>query len=142
MRIPGWLFIVGVLALVVGTAICSVGSFAFARQTAIQLGDGGVAQLPSFADFLQAQPTATATPTQAPPTATPRPGDTPVPTNAPPTATIDPLAQYTYDDPRRINILLLGIDQRTGETGTFRTDTMIVFSVDPVRKTVGMLSIP
>jgi LCP family protein required for cell wall assembly len=141
MRIPGWLFIVGILALVGGTAICSVGSFAFARQTAIQLGDQGVA-VSSFSDFLQAQPTATATPTQAPPTLTPRPGDTPVPTNAPPTATIDPLAQYTYDDPRRINILLLGIDQRTGETGAFRTDTMIVFSVDPVRKTVGMLSIP
>ncbi len=142
MRIPGWLFIVGILALVVGTAICSVGSFAFARQTAISLGNGGVVQVPSFADFLQAQPTATVTPTQAPPTLTPRPGDTPVPTNAPPTATLDPLAQYTYDDPRRINILLMGIDQREGETGTFNTDTMIVFSVDPVRKTVGMLSIP
>ena len=37
---------------------------------------------------------------------------------------------------------LLGIDQRRGETGTFNTDTMIVLSINPVRKTVGMLSIP
>ncbi|MEP7293078.1 MAG: LCP family protein [Chloroflexota bacterium] len=141
MRIPGWLFIVGILVLVGGTALCSVVSFAAARQFAVQLGDQGV-KVASFSDFVQAQPTATASPTPAPPTATVRPGDTPVPTNPAPTATVDPLAQYEWQDPRRINILLLGIDQRTGETGTFNTDTMIVFSVDPVRKTVGMLSIP
>src|SRR5690606_10616311 len=89
-----------------------------------------------------AQPTPTNTPTPLPPTATPRPGDTPAPTSAAPTATPDPLAEYTWDDPRQINILLLGIDQRRGETGSFNTDTMIVLSINPVRKTVGMLSIP
>lgn len=45
-------------------------------------------------------------------------------------------------DPRRVNVLLLGIDQRQGEEGQFRTDTMIVFSLDPVGKTGAMLSIP
>ncbi len=139
--IPGWLFIVGVLALVAGTAICSVVSFSAARQFAVDLGESGV-QVASFSDFLQAQPTATPSPTALPPTETPRPGDTPVPTQPAPTATVDPLAQYTWADPRRINILLMGIDQRKGETGEFNTDTMIVFSVDPVRKSVGMLSIP
>lgn len=139
--IPGWLFIIGIVALVAGTALCSVASFATARQFAVDLGESGV-QVASFSDFLQALPTPTASPTAAPPTATTRPGDTPVPTSPAPTATVDPLAQYTWEDPRRINILLMGIDQRAGETGEFNTDTMMVFSVDPVRKSVGMLSIP
>ena len=42
----------------------------------------------------------------------------------------------------RVNILLLGVDQRPGERGPWRTDTMIVTSVDPVSKSAGMLSIP
>jgi LCP family protein required for cell wall assembly len=52
------------------------------------------------------------------------------------------LAEYAWQDPRRFNILLLGIDQRRGEQGPFRTDTIIVVSVDPLRGTAGMLSIP
>ncbi|MGC8826728.1 MAG: LCP family protein [Anaerolineae bacterium] len=52
----------------------------------------------------------------------------------PPTA--EPLLQ------KRINILLLGIDQRPGETGPFRTDSMIVVTIDPESGAVGMLSIP
>jgi LCP family protein required for cell wall assembly len=46
------------------------------------------------------------------------------------------------DDPTRVTILLLGIDQRQGEKGPFLTDTMMVLSIDPVRKTSAMLSIP
>ncbi len=42
----------------------------------------------------------------------------------------------------RINILLLGIDQREGETGPFRTDTMILVGIDPATNAVSMLSIP
>jgi LCP family protein required for cell wall assembly len=147
MRLPGWLFILGIVALVAATAVCSVVSFSFARKAAVDLGNSGVqvAGL-DFQSFLSGQPTATPSPTPLPtalPTATTRPGDTPVPTIPGPTATLDPLAAIPpLEDPRRINILLLGIDQRKGETGTFNTDTMMVFSVDPVRKTVGMLSIP
>ncbi len=48
----------------------------------------------------------------------------------------------TWNDPARITILLLGIDQRKGEKGPFRTDTIMVISVDPIRKTAAMLSIP
>lgn len=41
----------------------------------------------------------------------------------------------------RVNILLLGVDQRdTGEIP--RSDTIIVVSIDPVTKQVGMMSIP
>ncbi len=42
----------------------------------------------------------------------------------------------------RINVLLLGIDRREGEEGPWRTDTMIVATLDPQTKTAGMLSIP
>jgi polyisoprenyl-teichoic acid--peptidoglycan teichoic acid transferase len=48
----------------------------------------------------------------------------------------------TWSDPSRVTILLLGIDQRKGEKGPFRTDTMMILSIDPVRKTAAMLSIP
>lgn len=141
MRIPGWLFILGIVALVAATVICSVGSFITARRVAVDLGKSGV-KVVSFSDYLKEQPTITPSPTLPPPTATTRPGDTPVPTIPGPTATLNPLANYVWQDPRRINILLMGIDQRKGETGEFNTDTMMVISVDPVRKTVGILSIP
>ncbi|MEW6231758.1 MAG: LCP family protein [Chloroflexota bacterium] len=45
----------------------------------------------------------------------------------------------------RVNVLLLGIDQRPDEArrgDPARTDTMIVVTLDPVSKTGGMLSIP
>jgi LCP family protein required for cell wall assembly len=47
-----------------------------------------------------------------------------------------------WDDPRRVTVLLLGIDQREGEEGTFPTDTIILFSVDPAGQTAAILSIP
>jgi LCP family protein required for cell wall assembly len=134
------------LLLVVATAVCAVGSYGFARQIAVDLADSGVAVAGAgFDAFLESQPTAT--PTIAPPTETPRPGETPLPPTATatvgPTPTLDPLAGYQWDDPRRLNVLVTGIDQRAGETDAgYRTDTMIVVSIDPVRKTVGMLSIP
>ena len=48
----------------------------------------------------------------------------------------------TWKGTERVNILVLGIDQRPGEEGAFRTDTMLVLTLDPVTKTGGMLSIP
>jgi LCP family protein required for cell wall assembly len=42
----------------------------------------------------------------------------------------------------RINILLLGIDRREGTGWGTRTDTIIIVTIDPANKTVGMLSIP
>lgn len=41
-----------------------------------------------------------------------------------------------------INVLLLGIDEREGESGPWRSDTMILVSLDPVNNTAAMLSIP
>jgi len=42
----------------------------------------------------------------------------------------------------RVNVLLLGIDQRENEHGPWRTDTMILVSVDPATHSAAMLSIP
>ena len=42
----------------------------------------------------------------------------------------------------RVNILLLGVDQRPGEEIPTRTDTMILLTIDPASETAGMLSIP
>ncbi len=43
----------------------------------------------------------------------------------------------------RLNILLMGIDRRPGETGlAYRSDTMMLASFDPVTKQLGILSIP
>lgn len=42
----------------------------------------------------------------------------------------------------RVNILLMGIDQRLSEEGPWRTDTMILIMVDPTTHRAGMLSLP
>jgi LCP family protein required for cell wall assembly len=48
-----------------------------------------------------------------------------------------------WDGVSRVNMLLMGLDARDWEKGeTPRTDTMILFTIDPLTKTAGMLSIP
>jgi LCP family protein required for cell wall assembly len=47
----------------------------------------------------------------------------------------------SWDGIERLNVLLIGVDQRQGET-SFNTDTLIVASVDPVKGSVSMFSIP
>jgi len=48
-----------------------------------------------------------------------------------------------WDGEERFTVLVMGMDQRPGEFGTaFRTDTMILISLDPRTNSVGMLSIP
>lgn len=41
-----------------------------------------------------------------------------------------------------VNILLLGIDQREGEEGPYRSDTMILVSIDPTSNSAAMVSLP
>ena len=48
----------------------------------------------------------------------------------------------TWTGIERVTVLLLGIDERKQETGPFRTDTMLVLTINPAAKTAGMLSIP
>lgn len=49
-----------------------------------------------------------------------------------------------WDGASRINILFIGLDERDliENQGPPRSDTMILFTVDPITKTAGMLSIP
>jgi len=49
-----------------------------------------------------------------------------------------------WDGASRINILFIGLDARDWEanTGPPRSDTMILFTIDPISKTAGMLSVP
>lgn len=61
-------------------------------------------------------------------------------TPLPGTPVVEP--RKVWDGKERVNILALGVDQRTYEDGPWRTDTMIVLTLDPVTMTGGMLSIP
>jgi LCP family protein required for cell wall assembly len=72
------------------------------------------------------------------PNGTPEPTVTepPVQGSALPNVTIPP-----WDGKERLNILLIGTDQRPKE-GTYNTDTLIVVSIDPVTKQVAMFSLP
>lgn len=88
-------------------------------------------------------PTETPPPDQTPGAAAPSvPGPTPSAAETPQAPDTGPTPIPPLDDPRRVSVLLMGIDQRAGETGTFPTDTMIVFSLDPAGNTAAILSIP
>jgi len=171
MRIPAWLVIIGVLAMAGMTLLCSVVTYSASYRVVIDLSNQGVC-VSSIGDLVQAllrrdvsgnkcssggfsqpgvpQVTSTVIPTIVANAPTPLPGQTLEPTAAAeaavaPAPTLDPAANYVLQDPRKINILLMGIDQRSqmDENSLIaHTDTIMVLSVDPVRKTAGLLSIP
>ncbi|MPZ22584.1 MAG: hypothetical protein GEU28_03380 [Dehalococcoidia bacterium] len=55
-----------------------------------------------------------------------------------------PAVQEPEDDPikRRINLLVMGVDQRPHDEVDARTDTIIVVTIDPATKTAGVLGVP
>jgi LCP family protein required for cell wall assembly len=58
-----------------------------------------------------------------------------------PRPTVNGVEQFpNWDKKERVNVLLLGLDTR--EENNTRSDTMIIVSIDPANKTVGMMSIP
>jgi len=75
---------------------------------------------------------------------TDEPIDGPSPTDTPPPVLNSALPDVTippWDGTERLNILLIGSDQRPNE-GTYNTDTLIVVSIDPTTKQVAMFSLP
>ncbi|RME34106.1 MAG: LytR family transcriptional regulator, partial [Thermoflexia bacterium] len=48
----------------------------------------------------------------------------------------------TWEGTDRVNILVMGIDARPGEEGPFRTDSMMILTIDPLTRSAGILSIP
>lgn len=168
-QIPGWMIVVGIITWLGMTGLCSVATFAGTRYLHISNGVEGV-PLPELA-LGNVRPTATAPAVAQLPTETPLPTavseestsavgavatvEAPtIPTTAPPSPTAAPAnddnalvrAAVQRVGPRKVTVLLLGIDQRSAvesaDTEYFRTDTMIVLQIDPVRRTAGMLSIP
>ncbi len=67
--------------------------------------------------------------------------DSPVPETTPAGSDLPEVSIPPWDGKQRLNILLIGADQRPNE-GTFNTDTMIVVSVDPTTKQVTMFTLP
>ncbi len=164
MRLGSW----ALVALVIISAIVIAGAAVFAYVNVRQfVAESPIAlpTLPALSDLGQqptatsALPSATASPT-TPPTQTatlvsatvsasatgtsntsanvPSPATAISPSAVPATATPD-LALLV---PTRVTALIMGIDARHGEKGPFRTDTMIVISIDPIRKTAAILSVP
>jgi LCP family protein required for cell wall assembly len=133
------------IAGVVGVVLVLLGAHAIvwkydsvAKETvcAIYEGDeGGCGPRPSPSD----EPSGSAGPSDS---FSPEPTEeipTPIPTTAgtpAPTVTIPP-----WDGQERLNILLVGSDQRPKE-GTYNTDTMIVVSIDPISGRVAMFQLP
>jgi LCP family protein required for cell wall assembly len=145
MRVSPWMILVTLIVVMVLTIGAALLVYGGVRALSIQAGD--IAELPAFDPLgLRSNPTpvailnpATATPTLI--AAGAADDTTPEPTAV--AAVSDAAAEFTvWSDLNRITVLLLGIDQRRGEEGPFRTDTMIVLSLDPVRQTGAMLSIP
>lgn len=70
----------------------------------------------------------------------PAPGETAATGGGSPVPTIN---ADVWNGTDRVTILMMGIDQREGETDTaYRTDSMMLVTVDPVGRTAGILSIP
>lgn len=103
--------------------------------------------------FIPVNPTATPTPFQPlPPTPVYFPTATPLPETPPPTEPTSGIGQFTnassftppglVPQPKgQVNVLLLGSDQRFGSYG-FRTDTIILATINPSNNTVNLTSFP
>lgn len=53
------------------------------------------------------------------------------------------IALEPWDGESRFTMILVGLDRRPGQTGlTYRTDTMMLLSIDPVSNSIGVLSLP
>ena len=132
MRIPSWAMLVVVIVGFAASAGAAVFTYTNVRQIVLE----SPVELPAPP---QIGNVARPTPEPALITATQPPS---VATNASNVSVATAPVIDRITDPSRITILLLGTDHRPGETDPPRTDTIMVLSIDPIRKTAVMLSIP
>ncbi len=128
MRVRDWIITFIVAAFLVALGVASYQVFHLVHRVTIEAGQ--VIQPTAI-------PPAPTIAVDAPTAAVPDPAHTPGPTTSP-----TPALELPPPDPSRTTILLLGVDERNIEEGPWRTDTMILFSLDPTRQTISMLSIP
>lgn len=162
MRIPQWFVLAWVVVIVIAALGASVFAYIFVRDRAAELDT--VIELPNPPQLVHPASDASTSATPSPtgtaaegantnPTASvgETVGPTPPVTSTGSTDIIPAVAESAapastavpaWNDPRRVSVLLLGIDQRAGETGTFPTDTIILLSLDPVGQTAAILSVP
>lgn len=142
--------VVGNLAVyAVVAALVAYGYFFPAEQTTLASTERGFANNAPFISIMLPTPTpygAKIAPSGAGRIPTVVPFETPIPvTPGAPAAAAPARAAVVRDGalvpPSAINILLLGTDRRPGAIN-WRTDTLILLSINQVDKTVGMLTIP
>ncbi|MBN1285521.1 MAG: LCP family protein [Anaerolineae bacterium] len=125
MRFRDWLLTFVVAVFLIFAGVVSYNVFQSARRITVE--GGQIVQPTALPPAPTLQQTLSAAPAAGPPTL-----------NAAPTLTLF----IPTPDPSRTTVLLLGIDEREIEEGPWRTDTMILLSLDPLRNTLSMLSIP
>lgn len=56
---------------------------------------------------------------------------------------IEPIAEVPpWSGVERVNVLMMGVDQRCDETGPTHSDTIMIASIDPLAKRVALMSLP
>jgi LCP family protein required for cell wall assembly len=134
-RLPWWVMLLAVAPV---TGLVAVGVYVGSLLLATQQAMNEVFVPSVRATYAPAMAAAPTVPAEPAPTAAP--GELP-PTRAPAGPTAAPVVLPEWQGTDRLNVLLLGVDRRDGEDLP-RSDTMILVSIDPVSKRVGMLSIP
>jgi LCP family protein required for cell wall assembly len=158
MRIPQWFVLAWVIVIVIAAVGASVFAYAFVRDRAAELdtvielpnppqlvrpaANTSDAETPAPTETLAASPGSEATASTGGAVGQTPAGDSGTTPAATESGAAASTAVPSWNDPRRVSVLLLGIDQRAGETGTFPTDTIILLSLDPVGQTAAILSIP
>lgn len=159
MRCRNWFFLVMTAALLLG---CTVPGMVAMPQPVVPTETQGPVMYQPPADatatptpFQPLPPTPTYLPTQLAQVETLEPSPTPTPTNTP-----EPEEVGTFPGPSeysplpipppvkrlpkpegQVNIVLLGSDQRPGDAG-FRTDTMLLLTLNPKGETASLTSFP
>lgn len=159
IRLPAWAFIVVLLALILGTSVAATVLYRTTQQLALDAGATGL-DLPGVSELVGQTGTRAIrpSPTRVIFTPTTMIEETPqgvvdvaAEVLSSPVATAVPIhiadsevVVSGWEDPRRITILLMGIDERSEVNAipSPNTDSMILVTVDPVSKRGAVLSLP